>query len=48
MRVIVVRHHAEDSAGLIGAAFEARGAGITTHLFPDEGVPGRGPAARGR
>jgi GMP synthase-like glutamine amidotransferase len=37
MRVIVVRHHAEDSAGFIGAAFEARGAGITTHLFPDEG-----------
>src|SRR6266851_5269212 len=26
MRVIVVRHHAEDSAGFIGEAFEARGA----------------------
>jgi GMP synthase-like glutamine amidotransferase len=45
MRVIVVRHHAEDSAGLIGAAFEARGAGITTHLFPDEGpLPAVGDA----
>jgi GMP synthase-like glutamine amidotransferase len=37
MRVIVVRHHAEDSAGFIGAAFEARGAVITTHLFPAAG-----------
>jgi GMP synthase-like glutamine amidotransferase len=45
MRVIVVRHHAEDSAGLIGAAFEARGAGITTHMFPDEGpLPAAGDA----
>jgi hypothetical protein len=34
MRVIVVRHHAEYSPGFIGAAFEARGATITTHLFP--------------
>src|SRR5438034_1082621 len=38
MHVTVVRHHAEDSPGLIGAAFEARGARITTHLFPDEGA----------
>ena len=37
MRVTVVRHHAEDSAGFIGAAFEARGAELSTHLFPDEG-----------
>ncbi len=37
MRVIVVRHHAEDSPGFIGAAFEARGAAITTHLFPEHG-----------
>jgi len=45
MRVIVVRHHAEDSAGFIGAAFEARGASITTHLFPDEGpLPAAGDA----
>jgi GMP synthase-like glutamine amidotransferase len=45
MRVTVVRHHAEDSAGFIGEAFEARGAGITTHLFPDEGpLPAIGDA----
>ncbi|HYA53492.1 MAG TPA: gamma-glutamyl-gamma-aminobutyrate hydrolase family protein, partial [Streptosporangiaceae bacterium] len=45
MRVMVVRHHAEDSAGFIGAAFEARGAAITTHLFPDEGpLPAAGDA----
>jgi GMP synthase-like glutamine amidotransferase len=37
MRVIAIRHHAEDSPGFIGAAFEARGAGITTYLFPDGG-----------
>ena len=35
MRVMVVRHHAEDSPGFIGAAFEARGARVTTHLFPN-------------
>ena len=45
MRVMVVRHHAEDSPGFIGAAFEARGASITTHLFPDEGpLPAVGDA----
>ena len=45
MRVMVVRHHAEDSPGFIGAAFEARGATITTHLFPDEGpLPAAGDA----
>jgi GMP synthase-like glutamine amidotransferase len=38
MRVTVVRHHAEDSPGFIGAAFGARGAAITTHLFPAEGA----------
>jgi GMP synthase-like glutamine amidotransferase len=37
MRVTVIRHHAEDSPGFIAAAFEARGAEITTHLFPAEG-----------
>ena len=37
MRVTVVRHHAEDSPGFIAAAFQARGAKITTHLFPAEG-----------
>ncbi len=37
MRVVVVRHHEEDSAGFIGAAFEARGARLSTILFPKEG-----------
>jgi GMP synthase-like glutamine amidotransferase len=37
MRVIVVRHHAEDSAGFIADAFLARGAELSVHLFPDDG-----------
>lgn len=37
MRVVVVRHHEEDSAGFIGAAFEAHGARLSTILFPKEG-----------
>ena len=37
MRVIVVRHHAEDSPGFIAEAFAARGAQVTTHLFPADG-----------
>ncbi len=37
MRVVVIRHHEEDSAGFIGAAFEARGAALTTSLFPSGG-----------
>jgi GMP synthase-like glutamine amidotransferase len=45
MRVTVVRHHAEDSPGFIADAFEARGAKITTHLFPAEGpLPAIGDA----
>ena len=45
MRVMVIRHHAEDSAGFIVAAFEARGAAVTTHQFPDEGpLPAAGDA----
>jgi GMP synthase-like glutamine amidotransferase len=41
MRVVVVRHHEEDLAGFIGTAFEARGAVISSHLFPDAGpLPG--------
>jgi GMP synthase-like glutamine amidotransferase len=41
MRVAVVRHHQEDSAGFIAAAFEARGARLHTVLFPAEGpLPG--------
>src|ERR1022692_4940972 len=37
MQVLVIRHHEEDSAGLIGAAFEARGAVLTAHMFPADG-----------
>ena len=41
MRVVVIRHHEEDSAGFIGAAFRARGAEISVHLFPQDGpLPG--------
>ena len=36
-RVIVVRHHDIDSAGFIADAFEARGAALEVHLFPDDG-----------
>ena len=37
MRVVVIRHHDVDSAGFIAAAFEARGAALAVHLFPDDG-----------
>src|SRR5258708_15643979 len=41
MRVVVVRHHEEDSAGFIGTAFRARGAELSVHLFPKDGpLPG--------
>lgn len=41
MRVTVVRHHEEDSAGFIADAFEARGAQVAVHMFPREGpLPG--------
>jgi GMP synthase-like glutamine amidotransferase len=44
-RVIVVRHHDIDSAGFISAAFEARGAELAVHLFPDDGpLPAPGGA----
>jgi GMP synthase-like glutamine amidotransferase len=36
-RVTVVRHHDIDSAGFIAEAFEARGAELPVHLFPDDG-----------
>jgi len=46
MRVAVVRHHQEDSAGFIAAAFGARGAELSTVLFPTEGpLPGLGGLA---
>jgi GMP synthase-like glutamine amidotransferase len=37
MRVLVIRHHDIDSAGFIADAFEARGAYLAVHLFPDDG-----------
>jgi GMP synthase-like glutamine amidotransferase len=41
MRVVVIRHHEEDSAGFIGDAFAARGAQLSSLLFPKEGpLPG--------
>jgi GMP synthase-like glutamine amidotransferase len=43
MRVLVIRHHEEDSPGLIGTAFEERGARLTVHWFPADG-PLPGPA----
>jgi GMP synthase-like glutamine amidotransferase len=46
-RVIVVRHHDIDSAGFIAEAFEARGAELSVHLFPDDGaLPAFGGADR--
>ena len=37
MRVLVIRHHDVDTAGFIADAFEARGAALDVHLFPDDG-----------
>jgi GMP synthase-like glutamine amidotransferase len=37
MRVLVVRHHEEDSAGFIGAAFESRCGDLADCLFPAGG-----------
>lgn len=37
MRVLVLKHHEEDSAGFVGDAFEGAGADLTTHLFPGDG-----------
>ena len=39
MRVTVISHHEEDSAGFIGAAFEARGADLSVTLVPKEDLP---------
>jgi GMP synthase-like glutamine amidotransferase len=38
MRVIVIRHHAEDSPGFVEEAFTERGGEVSTHLFPGEGA----------
>lgn len=37
MRVIVIRHHAEDSAGFVADALAERGAELRTYLFPGGG-----------
>ena len=37
MRVVIVKHHEIDDAGLVAAAFRARGAELTEHLFPADG-----------
>src|SRR5690349_5591733 len=37
MRVMVIRHHAQDSAEFITEAFQARGAEVVTYLYPDGG-----------
>jgi GMP synthase-like glutamine amidotransferase len=37
MRVLVIRHHREDSPGFVATAFEARGAELSVHLFPADG-----------
>jgi GMP synthase-like glutamine amidotransferase len=37
MRVIVIRHHGIDDAGYIAAAFAARGAELSAHLYPKGG-----------
>jgi GMP synthase-like glutamine amidotransferase len=37
MRVAVIKHHDIDDAGFIGKAFAARGAKLSTHLFPEDG-----------
>jgi GMP synthase-like glutamine amidotransferase len=38
MRVAVVKHHEIDDAGFIADAFAARGAGLSVHLYPDDGA----------
>jgi GMP synthase-like glutamine amidotransferase len=40
MRVVVVRHHEVDSAGLVGEALKARGAELDVHLFPASSAGG--------
>ena len=35
--MLVLRHHEEDSAGLVADAFADRGAEISVHLYPDDG-----------
>jgi GMP synthase-like glutamine amidotransferase len=38
MQVLVIRHHDMDSAGFVGDAFEARGAEVAVHLYPEQGA----------
>lgn len=37
MRALVLRHHEEDSPGLVGDALVASGATVETYLYPDDG-----------
>ena len=37
MQVVVIKHHEIDDACFIGAAFAARGADLSVHLFPEDG-----------
>lgn len=37
MRILVLRHHEEDSPGFVADAFCARGARMDVRLFPDDG-----------
>lgn len=37
MNVLVIGHHAEDSAGFVGDALVERGAVLSSHVFPDDG-----------
>ncbi|MEP7026317.1 MAG: type 1 glutamine amidotransferase [Actinomycetota bacterium] len=39
MRVVIIRHHLEDSGGLVADAFQARGAQLSTHLIPGDDPP---------
>ncbi|MBO0824863.1 MAG: gamma-glutamyl-gamma-aminobutyrate hydrolase family protein, partial [Actinobacteria bacterium] len=37
MHVVAIRHHRIDQAGFVADGFAARGADVSTHLFPREG-----------
>jgi GMP synthase-like glutamine amidotransferase len=39
VRVAVLRHHDQDDAGFVGEAFEASGATLSSHLYPDRSLP---------
>lgn len=39
MRLLIIRHHDEDHAGLLGDAFAEEGAEIATYLYPSNPLP---------